>query len=113
MIEPSFSIVVPTFRRPETLRQTLAALLALDYERSRYEVIVTDDGADEATAEIVGRMQGRRVEIVLTAQHQRGAASARNRGAQLASGTCSCSSMTTSSSSPITCSATDDPGPPR
>jgi glycosyltransferase involved in cell wall biosynthesis len=83
---PSFSIVVPTFRRPGALRDTLAALLALDYERNRYEVIVVDDGADETTAEIVCELQGRHVEIALHTQHHRGAASARNRGARLAKG---------------------------
>jgi GT2 family glycosyltransferase len=84
--DPYFSIVVPTFRRPQALRDTLAALLALDYERNRYQVIVVDDGADESTAELVNRLQGQPVDIALASQHQRGAASARNRGARLAEG---------------------------
>lgn len=86
MTDPSFSIVVPTFRRPDALHDTLGALLALDYEHSRYEIIVVDDGADETTDGIVRRLRGQGVEISLQAQHQRGAASARNRGARLATG---------------------------
>jgi glycosyltransferase involved in cell wall biosynthesis len=86
MSAPTFSIVVPTFRRPDALRTTLAALLALEYDRSRYEVIVVDDGADEMTAEVVDGFDGCGVSVALERQRQRGAASARNRGVGLASG---------------------------
>ena len=83
---PSFSIVVPTFRRPDALRATLVALLALDYDRSRYEVIVVDDGADEMTTRIVGELAVHGTSLTLETQDHRGAACARNRGARLASG---------------------------
>lgn len=86
MTNPSFSIVVPTFRRPEALRRTLASLLALDYERSRYEVIVVDDGADDVTVEILGEFQDQSVELSLEVQAHHGAARARNRGARRAQG---------------------------
>jgi GT2 family glycosyltransferase len=86
MSGPSFSIVVPTFRRPDALRATLAALLELEYDRSRYEVIVVDDAADEMTARTVKQLAGQSVSLTLETQPHRGAASARNRGAQLASG---------------------------
>jgi GT2 family glycosyltransferase len=86
MSGPSFSIIVPTFRRPDALRATLAALLALEYDRSRYEVIVVDDGADEMTARTVEQLAGQSVSLTLETQQHRGAACARNRGAQLASG---------------------------
>jgi len=81
-----FSIVVPTFRRPDALEETLAAILRLDYQTNRYQVIVVDDGADDDTARIVRRFQGRGVELMLEAQTHRGAARARNRGARLAGG---------------------------
>src|SRR5690348_16921300 len=84
--EPTVSIVVPTFHRPRALRETLSRLLALDYDPTRYEVIVVDDGADATTAEIVGGLQGDGVKLTLDAQDRRGAASARNRGARLAGG---------------------------
>jgi GT2 family glycosyltransferase len=82
----SVSIIVPTFRRPDALRDTLASLLALDYDRRRYEVIVVDDDADESTAQIVRELEPGDAEFTLEAQHRRGAASARNRGARRASG---------------------------
>ena len=84
--DPTFSIVVPTFRRPDALEETLAAILRLEYRTDRYQVIVVDDGADDATAPIVQRFRGRGVEVILEAQPQRGAARARNRGAKLAGG---------------------------
>lgn len=84
--EPTFSIVVPTFRRPDALGETLAAILRLDYRNDRYEVIVVDDGADDETARVVKRLRGGGVELMLEAQPHRGAARARNRGARLATG---------------------------
>ena len=86
MSDPFISIVVPTFRRPDALRATLAALLAVDYDLNRYEVIVVDDAAEPATATIVDSLRGPSVPLKLVAQHRLGAASARNHGARLADG---------------------------
>jgi GT2 family glycosyltransferase len=86
MSSPSISIVVPTFRRPDALRASLDALAALDYPGDRYEVIVIDDGADEVIPGIVREFAGRGLAVSLEQQHRRGAARARNRGAQVASG---------------------------
>jgi len=83
---PTFSIVVPTFRRPDTLRKTLTALVELDYPADRYEVIVVDDAADDITARIIDELPDRGIGLKLEAQHRRGAASARNRGARAANG---------------------------
>jgi GT2 family glycosyltransferase len=84
--EPSFSIVVPTFRRPEALRETLVALTSLDYEPDRYEVIVVDDGDDDETARVIESLDGHSVVVRLDRQRRLGAARARNRGAGRASG---------------------------
>jgi GT2 family glycosyltransferase len=84
--KPTFSVVVPPFHRPEALRETLAALAHLNYRSDLYEVIIVDDGADDLTAEIVNRFRGRGFELTLETQDRRGAATARNRGARLATG---------------------------
>ena len=84
---PLVSFVVPTHRRPDSLLPTLAALLAVDYPADRYEVVVVDDGSGDATAavvEAVGREAAARV--VYLEQDNRGAATARNRGARCATG---------------------------
>lgn len=41
---PLFSIVIPTYSRPDALARCLRALGALDYPTARHEVIVVDDG---------------------------------------------------------------------
>jgi GT2 family glycosyltransferase len=85
--DPSVSIIVPTFRRSAALRQTLNALRCLDYDQQLYEVIVIDDnGGDDETADVIGSLRNAGMELILENQRQRGAASARNRGARLASG---------------------------
>jgi GT2 family glycosyltransferase len=76
--------VVPTFRRPDALQETLEALIALDYERDRYEVIVVDDASETSTGRIVDGLRGSGVSLTLLSQKHRGAARARNRGAELA-----------------------------
>jgi GT2 family glycosyltransferase len=86
MSVPSFSIVVPTFRRPDALRETLSALLALDYDPERYEIIVVDDGDDASTEQVIEGVADRRVPVRLERQHRLGAARARNRGARSAGG---------------------------
>jgi GT2 family glycosyltransferase len=79
--DTSFSIVIPTYRRPEALQATLAALADVDYPREQVEVLVVDDGPDPATASIVDAIVPRLPQIRLLAQRNAGAAAARNLGA--------------------------------
>lgn len=53
---PDISVVVPTYRRPAMLERCLASLLTQDYDPARYEVIVCDDGPDDATRASVERI---------------------------------------------------------
>jgi glycosyltransferase involved in cell wall biosynthesis len=58
---PTFSIVVPTYNRPERLAACLAALAHLDYPRDRFAAIVVDDGsARPGRAASRGRARSRR-----------------------------------------------------
>ena len=84
--DPTFSIVVPTFRRPAALRETLAALLALDYHSDRYEIIVVDDDGGGTAAEVVRQQDCGGVSVRVESQVRMGAACARNRGAHVAAG---------------------------
>jgi glycosyltransferase involved in cell wall biosynthesis len=86
MSDPSFSIIVPTFRRPDALRETLSALLRLDYDPDRYEIIVVDDGDDASAERVLASFGDRRVPVRLERQQRLGAARARNRGARSAGG---------------------------
>jgi GT2 family glycosyltransferase len=82
---PSFTVVVPTFRRLETLLRTLAALRALDYDAARYEIVVVDDGNEAAVETAVRDAQGN-ASLRYERGGGRGAAAARNLGAAVASG---------------------------
>ncbi len=58
---PAYSIVIPTFRRPDQLAECLESVLALDYPLDRLEVVVIDNGGDAensqaAAAPFVGRL---------------------------------------------------------
>lgn len=76
-----FSVVVPTFNRAATLRQTLTALISQDYPD--YEIIVVDDGSTDGTREMIAR-EFPQVHYVY--QANRGPAAARNRGIAIATG---------------------------
>lgn len=78
---PAFSVIVPTYRRPDRLAACLRALAALDYPRDRFEVIVVDDGGG---ASLDGRPAG--LDVTLHAQPHAGPAVARNAGAARARG---------------------------
>lgn len=80
------SFVIPTYRRPDALRLTLAALLELDFPASDYEVIVVDDGSDDSTADVVATFAQGESRVIYLTQPSSGAATARNRGASEASG---------------------------
>jgi GT2 family glycosyltransferase len=85
MEPPFFSIIVPTYRRPQALAECLQALENVDYPRERLEVIVVDDGSP-GPPEAVVREYARRLPVRLVSQDHAGPAAARNRGAELAGG---------------------------
>ncbi|MBI5396309.1 MAG: glycosyltransferase [Verrucomicrobia bacterium] len=81
----AFSVIVPTYNRPDLLAQCLAGLAALKYPRARYEVIVVNDGGVEPPAEMATGI-GRRISLRVLSQPNKGPAAARNLGATHAEG---------------------------
>jgi GT2 family glycosyltransferase len=85
---PDISVVVPTYRRPAMLERCLASLLTQDFDPARFEIIVCDDGPDDATRVSVERIaqehaaNGPRVRYVPVTTTQ-GPAGARNAGWRL------------------------------
>lgn len=55
------SIVVPTYRRPVWLRRCLQALLEQDVDPDTFEILVCDDGPDDATQAVVRTMEHARI----------------------------------------------------
>jgi GT2 family glycosyltransferase len=82
---PPFSIVVPTYRRPERLASCLRALAQLDYPRDRFEVIVVDDGSGAPPAPWAAEIPPS-LDVTMISQAHAGPATARNTGAARARG---------------------------
>ncbi|HIK19403.1 MAG TPA: glycosyltransferase [Leptolyngbyaceae cyanobacterium M33_DOE_097] len=82
---PFISIVIPTYNRPERLKNCLAAIAQLDYPRDRFEVIIVDDGSEVPLDDVVADYQNT-LNLLLIRQANAGPASARNRGAAQAKG---------------------------
>ncbi|MEM5438640.1 glycosyltransferase family 2 protein [Paraburkholderia diazotrophica] len=79
------SVVVPTYRRPALLIVCLNALAAQDFDARRYEIIVCDDGPDDATQLTVQRFADQMSARGLTVRYlpvraTQGPAGARNAG---------------------------------
>lgn len=55
---PLVSVVVPTYRRPALLRRCVEALLRQGLAPGQSEILVVDDGHDEATLEAVQALAG-------------------------------------------------------
>jgi glycosyltransferase involved in cell wall biosynthesis len=80
-----FSIVIPTYNRPERLASCLRSLTRLNYPRDGFEVIVVDDGSAQPMAPTVEPF-GSALNLTLLRQVNSGPAQARNAGAARAQG---------------------------
>jgi GT2 family glycosyltransferase len=85
MTIPFFSIIVPTYDRPEALTACVQAIRQLDYPQDRFEVIIVDDGSP-VPVEGYGYHVQDDLTIRVLRQSNAGPASARNMGAQQARG---------------------------
>jgi glycosyltransferase involved in cell wall biosynthesis len=82
--QPLFSVIIPTYNRPEQLAQCLDSLTRLDYPRQDFEVIVVDDGSKTPLKSVVTRYN--QLKLTLIQQANAGPAAARNTGAKCAHG---------------------------
>ncbi len=80
-----FSIIIPTYNRPDRLADCLESLSRLDYPRDRFEVIVIDDGGEVPLEPVVSSFVDRLNMTLLTQTHS-GPAAARNTGVKGARG---------------------------
>lgn len=85
MSQPFFSIIIPTYNRPERLANCLKAIALLDYPRDRFEVIIVDDGSKIPLDSVVAPLHNQ-LQLKLLRQENAGPAAARNRGAFEAKG---------------------------
>jgi GT2 family glycosyltransferase len=82
---PTFTVIVPTYRRPDKLAACMAGLANQDLQKSDYEIVVVDDdGKTNAARRILDNTHG--VTCRLATQNHLGPAAARNVGASIAEG---------------------------
>src|SRR6266852_6794225 len=81
----TFSIIVPTYRRPKQLATCLESIAQLEYPHELYEVLVVDDGSSSPPRDIIRAFGGKFPASLLTPKHG-GPAAARNAGAANAKG---------------------------
>ncbi|MBX3227491.1 MAG: glycosyltransferase [Labilithrix sp.] len=79
------SVVIATYNRQELLRRLLMQLDSQTIDPSRYEAIAIDDGSKEDTKKALSDLRTRYVHRI-ERQENAGAAAARQRGVELASG---------------------------
>src|ERR1051325_9194665 len=82
---PLISVIIPTFNRANALAATLASLADQTLSGDRYEVVIVDDGSNDATQEVC---HGFAVKMSLKYLHidNSGIAEAKNRGILAARG---------------------------
>jgi len=80
-----FSIVIPTYDRPDSLERVLGALTVLEYPPDRFEVVVVDDGGEIPLESRVKEYRGP-LNLLLLRQPNAGPGAARNHGAGHAKG---------------------------
>ena len=89
MAAPDISVVIPAFERVNALEGCLYALAAQTLPPSRYEVIVADDGSRRPVRDALSSVLdglAERLTVRVIRQDNSGPATARNRGADAATG---------------------------
>ncbi len=82
--EVTWSVVVPSYNRPDELRRCLTALQQLRHDGG-VEIVVVDDGGERPAAPVVASVPGE-IEVRVIRQANHGPAAARNTGARAARG---------------------------
>ncbi len=83
--EPTFSVVIPTWNRPQDLGACLDSFTELDYAADKWDLIVVNDGGEESLTAVTPHHKSTLPLQCITVPHG-GPAAARNAGARLATG---------------------------
>lgn len=78
MTNSDISVIIPLYNKRETVKR--AVLSILNQVPKPAEIIVVDDGSDDASSEIVEHLQENHSLIKLVRQQNKGVSAARNRG---------------------------------
>jgi glycosyltransferase involved in cell wall biosynthesis len=80
---PVFSIITPTFRRPDLLRRTIQSLINQSFRT--YEHIIVDDACDRETENLINEIGDKRI-IFIQHASPKGAAGGYNTGIKISRG---------------------------
>ena len=83
---PTFSVIIPTYNRPRSLRACLQALIQQSYSKSELEIVVVDDGSIPPIGDTLQTEFPGAIASLIRSPQNEGPASARNRGAEQARG---------------------------
>jgi glycosyltransferase involved in cell wall biosynthesis len=85
-MEPTqVSVVIPVYNRGKILRNTILSLNRQSYPKSRYQVIIVDDGSTDETVELLKQYASDHLNVI-SHPINKGAPTARNTGIQHAEG---------------------------
>lgn len=76
------SVIIPAYNSETTIRETIESVLCQTF--SDFKIIVIDDGSQDSTAEVVGKIDDPRIQFF--SYENAGVATARNRGIEKATG---------------------------
>lgn len=76
------SVIIPSYNRARTIVNSVQSVLQQTY--SNIEVIVVDDGSTDDTADLLQKIDDKRLKYVY--QENAGACAARNKGIQISKG---------------------------
>ncbi len=83
--EYDFSVIIPTYNRPDVLKMCLDSLQNQTYDKKKYEVIVIDDGSTDDTEILCSKMKYDYTFRYIK-QENSGPGAARNKGINIAKG---------------------------
>ncbi|MCS8563943.1 glycosyltransferase family 2 protein [Pediococcus pentosaceus] len=81
-MQPSVSIILPTYNHGIYLRKTIDKILNIDYDE--IELLIVDDGSEDSTGQILTEINDPRVKVFRNENH--GVSFSRNMGLDLAKG---------------------------
>ncbi len=86
MLNPYFSILIPTYNRKNLLKETLESVFLQSCKKS-YEIVVVDDGSTDGTWEFLKNLQKTKKNLVINRHEKnKGVAEARNTLLKIARG---------------------------
>jgi len=82
-----YSIIVPSFNRADEIKDLIESMKQLKFDRTRFEVVIVDDGSDDNTLELLKKYKVELGDLITYyTQRNEGPGAARNTGMSRANG---------------------------